>query len=174
MSNYTQVNLFLTKGQKEKIIREFKKGDTKISIKLTFTNLKKTGNTPFLLNSRQVNKMKKGIKEKKGVVLNLSKAQINKMMKSGAGFFDVIGKVWDSTNVMRKGFNAGIRNPILKAVGRKDLANKKGIDDYVFGSSVPQRIKPAYEINNIINQIKKKAKKKPLGKGLNPTGHQQY
>lgn len=139
MVDYKAFMLPLTKGQTEKAYREIKKGSP-FSLRISGRSIGSSGSVPMMLTDQQIKKFNKMKGKGQGVVLNISKTQSESMRRDkgveGGGFLNLLGKVWDSTNLLRKGVNATIRDPLYKAVHGKKPPKKWAVSDKIFGSSL--------------------------------------
>ena len=88
MSRYTNVNVNISEGQKDKIKRALDAGTDGVSIKLSHDDLE--GEHVLALTQAQINKMTKAYQNGKGVTIKMSKTQIAHNAKVEGGFIGAI------------------------------------------------------------------------------------
>src|ERR1043165_995903 len=88
MSRYTNVNVNISEGQKEKIKRALEAGCDGVSIRLSYDDL--SGEHVLALTRAQINKMAKAYENGKGVTIKMSKTQIAHNAKVEGGFIGAI------------------------------------------------------------------------------------
>jgi len=196
MTNYSDMMLPITQGQAEKIAREIKKGSP-FSIRISGVNLQEPGTLPVGLTPTQSKKVLRAKEKGVGVVINISKTQLDAMRRSGSGIFDILKTIEKGFKGTKKLTDSLIANPIRKAL---DKTGKTTDNEFSFTKGFTRRggrsivdeayIEPAEDIINRMQglapgdmsgvqtyEVPKVSKKKPqnqAGKGLWTSGSQQF
>ena len=114
MTTYHSHKINLSQGQRSKLLRAYK-DKSEITIRLSNSDL--TGNDSLMLTQRQINKLNKAKKSGIGSDLNISKTQIQKVLRVGHG-------------APRIGFPMiGISPPKTKTRSRRSTTDKSTTQD---------------------------------------------
>jgi len=194
MTEYRDVMLPLTEGQVEKIAREVKKG-APFSIKISKDNLMMEGSFPVGLTPTQMRKLERAKANGTGVVINISKTQLDSMRKMGSGLFDILKTIEKGFKGTKKLTDSLIADPIRSALDKtgkttdKEFSFTKGFTNRGGRSIVDEAyVEPAEDLigrirglapsdDSGVSTYKVPRKKKPqnrVAKGLWTQGTQQY
>jgi len=124
MTEYRDVMLPLTEGQVEKIAREVKKG-APFSIKISKDNLMMEGSFPVGLTPTQMRKLERAKANGTGVVINISKTQLDSMRKMGSGLFDILKTIEKGFKGTKKLTDSLIADPIRSALDKTGKTTDK-------------------------------------------------
>jgi len=190
-TEYTDVNLPLTNGQVEKLKREAKKGSP-FSIRINAKMIGESGTMPMGLTNTQINKLEKAKSKGVGVVINISKTQLDNMRKSGSGFFSALSSMMNSIDLQKKILDEALAKPIRKGLtgkgiegtgrsrsepigeGGRSMVEEVSIDSA--GDLIDRlQMRGDGELSGVRTyEVPKVSKKKTQGKGLWNQGTQQY
>ena len=88
MTNYSNVNVRISKDQKDKLKKAFESNCDSIAIRLTFTDL--NGEDVIAITKSQLDRLIKAYKTKKGMTIKMSKTQLTSNMKREGGFLPML------------------------------------------------------------------------------------
>jgi hypothetical protein len=144
--SYSKSNIFLTDGQKKNLTKAIN-NNSSIKIKLSNIQIKQNGNVPILLTNSQINKINKSKTENKGMVLNMSMAQIRANKKEGGILPFLIPIAIAGASAIAGGIASWGTKKALDAVDKAIEKGKKGNGLMPLGQGL-----------------------RPLGQGLRPLG----
>ena len=88
MTRFTNVKMWISEGQKDKIKKAFESNCESITIRLTFSDLH--GEDVTALTNSQLDRLVKAYEEKKGMTIRMSKTQLAHNMKIEGGFLPAL------------------------------------------------------------------------------------
>ena len=88
MTNYTNVKVRISEGQKYKLKKAFESNSKSITILLTFSDIR--GEDVIALTKSQVDRLVEAYEEKKGMTIKMSKTQLARNLKIEGGFLPVL------------------------------------------------------------------------------------
>ena len=88
MTNYINVKVNISDGQKDKLRKSLESGASSVSIRLSYDDL--NGNDVLAVTKSQANKLTKAYQEGKGVTIKMSKTQLQHNMKVEGGFLSML------------------------------------------------------------------------------------
>ena len=90
MTTYIEYGVKLTDGQKSKLASAIR-NKSPLTLRLKHSHLK--GSDELMLTSRQINKIKKSIRNGTGSDIKISKTQIRKSVKYGGNLFSSLASI---------------------------------------------------------------------------------
>ena len=91
MTHYTNINMRISEGQKDKIKKAFKSNSKSITVRFKFSYL--YGEDVIALTKSQVDRLVKEYEEKKGMTIRMSKTQLAHNMKIEGGFLPALAEL---------------------------------------------------------------------------------
>ena len=88
MTNYTNVKLRISEGQKDKLKKAFESNCESITIRPTFTDLH--GEDVIAITKSQLDKLVKAYEAKKGTTIKMSRTHLAYNMKTEGGFLSML------------------------------------------------------------------------------------
>ena len=88
MTNYTNVKVRISEGQKDKLRKAFESNCESIAIRLTSTDL--NGEDVIAITKSKLGRLIKAYEEKKGMTIQMSKTQLAYNMKIEGGFLPML------------------------------------------------------------------------------------
>ena len=88
MTNYTNVKVRISEGQKDKLKKAFESNCESITIRLTFTDLH--GGDIIAITKSQIDRLVKAYEETKGMALKISRTQLANNIKIEGGFLPML------------------------------------------------------------------------------------
>ena len=130
MAKYFEYGVSLSEGQKTNLARAIKTG-SELSLRLKKNQL--SGKDELMLTKTQVNKIKKAIKKKTGVVIKISKSHIRKSVKQGGSLFSSLALL--GAKVLPYATQAASKALPALATGAVSALSSLGIDK-MFGKGM--------------------------------------
>ena len=91
MTNFINVKVRISEGQKDKLKKAFESNCESITIRLTFIDLR--GEDVIVITKSQLDRLVKAYEAKKGMTIKMSKTQLAYNMKIDGGFFGWIDPI---------------------------------------------------------------------------------
>ena len=88
MTQYTNIKMRISEGQKDKIKKAFESNSKSITIRFKFSDLH--GEDVIAITNLQVDRLVEAYEEKKGMTIRMSKTQFTYNMKIEGGFLPVL------------------------------------------------------------------------------------
>ena len=87
MTNYTNVKVRISEGQKDKLKKAFESNCKSVTIRLAFSDLQ--GEDVIAITNSQLDRLAEAYEEKKGMTIKMSKTQLAYNMKLEGGFLPI-------------------------------------------------------------------------------------
>ena len=131
MTTYIEYNVRLTDGQKSKLASAIR-NNSPLTLRLKHSHLR--GNDELMLTQRQINKIKKSLRDGTGTDIKISKTQIRRSVKHGGNLFSSLASI--GARVLPYAIKGMSKVAPALATGAVSALGEIGLNK-IFGKGIP-------------------------------------